>query len=122
MSTQPNDIEKLKEIFLTDVDEETKADNLAQIQEWERALVEAEDYEGWREHDVTRRVAAEAKKAYIDLSMELATRRDLTEQQRMSLYARQDAMRWLLSHTEKDGAATIKAIQADIRRALMAVS
>jgi hypothetical protein len=116
------DLDKVREIFLTDVDEETKAENLEQIREWEKALADNEAYQGWREHDITKNIAAEARKAYTDISITLATRRDLSEPERLSLYARQDAMRWLLSHSERDAAEANKRIQADIRLALQKVS
>ncbi len=116
------DLEKLREVFLTGVDEETKAENLEQIREWETALAENEAYQGWKEHDVTRKIAAKAKSTYVDLALSLNERRDLTEAQRLSIYARQDAMRWLLSLSERDAAEAMRQIQADITRALQSVS
>jgi hypothetical protein len=115
-----SDIDLLRARFLTDVDEETKAENLEQIREWERGLRENLAYQQWRDHDITRQVTAEARKTHTELALLLATKRDLTPEERQSVYARQDAMRWLMSLTEKDGAAAAKAIEADIRRALAA--
>lgn len=113
-----SDLERLREVFLTGVDEETKEENLAQIREWETALFEAEQYSSWKEHDVTRRIALQARRAYVDLSVRLATDRSMTDVTRHSFYARQDAMLWLLSLTDRDAKETVRQIESDIRRAL----
>ena len=67
------DLEKLKEIFLTDVDEETKQENLETITNWEKSLIQHENFQSWQEHDITREIAQQARKSYIDASSLLAT-------------------------------------------------
>lgn len=56
-----NDLEKVREIFLSEVDEETRADKETKIEEWERDLRESEAMAEWREHDITKKIAAQAK-------------------------------------------------------------
>ncbi len=44
----------------------------------------------------------------------------MTDEERKSVFAKQDAMLWILSLTEKDVKTTIAQVQGDIRRALKA--
>lgn len=113
------DIEKLKDIFLSDdLDEETKNENLKQIQEWEKSLIENENFADWQEHPVTKQIVQQAKEAYKDNSMALL-KRELTEPQRQSLYAKIDANLWILSLFEKgDAKLNIEQINQEIRMAL----
>ncbi len=112
------DLEELKEVFLTEVDEDTRAENEQQIQEWETALIQNEAFASWRDHDVTREIAQKAKDTYKGACMQLMENRDLTDKQRESLFARQDAALWLISMIEVDAKGKIEQIQSDIRHAL----
>lgn len=115
------ELDDLKKIFLADdVDDETRADNETKIREWEQELVANENLAGWLDHDVTKDIINNARKSYIDLGVMLATRRDITEATRQSLWARQDAMLWLITLAEKDAKGAIQAINDEIRKALNA--
>lgn len=117
-----DDLDKLKTIFLTDVDEETRDENLAQITAWEKDLVASENYAGWAEHDVTLQIAKKARDTYKDIGILLATNRTLTDEQRFSCWARQDAMLLLLSLTEPNAKEELAQLQAQIKAALTATN
>src|SRR4051812_6698626 len=103
------ELDQLREIFLAqDLDEETRADNEARIKEWETGLIHNEAFAGWREHDVTRQIAKQARETYKDAFMLLGRSRSLTDEQRASLYAKQDAALWLLSIIEVDAKAALE--------------
>jgi hypothetical protein len=116
------DLEKLKEIYITanDVDEETRKENLEEITKWENALIESEAYGSWQSHDITRSISKRAKDTYKELSMILAMDRKITQEQRVSLWAKQDAALWLLTLTDVDVKSTIDQIHSDIKRAISA--
>lgn len=113
-----NEIERAKAIFLTDVDEETYKENLQRITEWERTIQTNESYLMWREHPITQEITQKAREAYRDLAIALAENRSLTEEQRKSLWARQDACMFILSHTDKDARGTLENVLREVRRAL----
>lgn len=112
------ELDQLKEIFLSDVDDETLTENEEKIREWENALIQNEAFLGWREHDVTREIVSQAKTSYKNHAMQLATNRGLSEAQRQSLFAKQDACLFLLSLTEIDAQGAIAQIHREIRAAL----
>lgn len=113
------DIEKLKEIFLADdVDEEDKADNLADIKNWESDLIKNKNILGWQEHDITKGIIRKAKESYKDLSLKLVRDRELTEAERLSIYAKQDAMLWLISLAGENPKSAIEQIDNNIKVAL----
>jgi hypothetical protein len=113
------DIEKVRQIFLADdVDDEVRAENEEKIREWEEGLLKNEALLSWRDHDITKLIAAQAKISFKDLAIQLANNRTLTEDQRKSLWAQQDAMKWLLTLTEMDPASELKRIHEEIRAAL----
>lgn len=112
------DLEKVRQIFLSEVDDETRADNEQKIIEWETDLRENEAIAQWRDHDITKQLAMKAKDAYKDISMQLATNRSLTEEQRFTFWGRQDACLFILSLTEIDAKGRIEQIQKEIKRSL----
>ena len=112
------DIEQLKEIYLTDVDEETRAENLALIEAWELALTANDEFASWLDHDVTKDIVAKARETYTDLAYVLATNRALTAEQRQTIYAQQDAMHWLFSLADRDPKRDSDRINAEIKDAL----
>lgn len=113
------ELDDLKKIFLAeDVDGEARAENEEMIRGWEKALIEGEAFKAWRAHDVTQTIITRAKESYRDISFVLATNRQLTEQERIANYAKQDAMLYLISIVDVDAAGSIQQIQSDIRRAL----
>lgn len=116
------ELDELKAHFLTDdLDEETRADNEAQIRAWENALIQNENFAGWVEHDITRLIVSETREAYKNHALQLATSRTLTEAQRQSLFAKQDACLFLLNLIEKDAKGTLEQIHREIRAALNAL-
>ncbi len=117
-----SDLEKARQIFLTDVDEETLADNAKRLSEWEQSLAQNGALLKWQQQDITHQILQEAKKSYQDASMQLALTRDLTEPQRNKLYATQDACMFMLSIMSKDAKSTIEQLQKEIRYAVRAVS
>lgn len=113
------DLEKLKKIYLaTDIDSDDYEDNLKQITEWESSLRQNEDFGSWQSSDVTKSVILQAKKAYKDHAMRLVEDRTLTEMQRQSIWAKQDACVFLLSLVEKDVKSALAQINNEIKQAL----
>ncbi len=112
------DLERLKQIFLTDVDPDTHEENMRQIQEWESALIKHDAYQAWKSHDITKSIAAKAREAYVEASMLLANRRDADDATRQSLWAKKDAALWILTLIEADSGTSIEAINMQVRRAL----
>mgnify|MGYP003404803663 FL=1 len=49
-------IEQAKQLFLTDVDEETQKDNLEQIREWEKSLRTNTAFSNWQESDISKQL------------------------------------------------------------------
>ena len=112
-------IEKLKEIYLADdVDSEDYEDNLHDIKNWELDIIENENLLSWQEHDITKKIIEKAQESYISLSTRLSTDRDLTETQRMSIYAKQDAMKWIISLSGENPKSVLKDINNKIKIAL----
>src|SRR5262245_41986376 len=117
------DLDKLKEVFLADdLDEETRADNLQHIREWETALLTNEALASWRDHDMTKKILLQAKDTYRGLCMQLIWSRDLTEAQRSAIYAKQDAALWFISIIEVDAKAAIEQLNREITAALNATN
>ena len=114
-----HDLEKVREIFLAnDVDDETRADNERQIAEWERDLRESEALAEWRESDITKKIAAQARATYRDVSMQLALNRTLTDEQRRVFWAKQDACLFIISITEPNAKDRLQQIHLEIKTVL----
>lgn len=112
------ELEELKAIFLSpDLDEEVRADNEAKIREWQQSLIQNEAFAGWRDHDITKQIAAKAKETYKDLSMMLLDRH-YSEEARAGIHRQIDAIKWLLSLTEVDAKGALEQTQREIRTAL----
>lgn len=114
------ELDDLKKIFLTDVDEETQADNEAKIREWETALIHNENFASWREHDVTKDILQQARKSFIDISMQLIVADNPAL--RATLHGRRDAALWLISIINVDAKGAIDQIHQEIRAALSATN
>lgn len=112
------DIERAREIFLTDVDADTYTENLERITEWERMIRTNEAYLMWRDHPVTKDIAQKARDTYKDIAITLAENRALTEEQRKTLYAKQDACMFMLSLTDRDARGTLENVLRDVRHAI----
>jgi hypothetical protein len=117
-----DDLEKLKSIFLSDdLDQEDVQENLEKINEWEKALIENENFQSWQEHEVTKKIIDQAKYTYREYFMRLGSVRDLTPEARASLHAKMDAILWLISLAEKDAKEEINQLHKQIKGAIAAV-
>lgn len=114
-----SDLDKLREIYLADdVEDDIRKENFEEILNFEKQLREIDDFARWSEHPVTKMIVAQAKKTYIDHSLLLARSRELTESARLSLWAKQDAMLWLISLTTKNLDNEKRGIEMQIKRVL----
>jgi hypothetical protein len=116
------ELEKAREVFLRDVDEETYAENKQMLTDWEQNLRRNQTYEKWRSHPTTEELNKMVREAYRDFSLVLAERRNLTDEQRYSLWAKQDACLFILGLTSRDAKSEIESILLDIRKALTVTS
>lgn len=113
------DLLKLKEIFLSDdIDSEDYQENLDQISEWEKELVENENMKSWQEHDVTKKIMAQAESSYIDLSLRLVSDREITDALQKSIWAKQDACLYIISLASNDVKTAMESIQKKVRAAI----
>ena len=117
-----DDLEKARQIFLTDVDEETLADNAKRLSEWEQSLAQNGALLKWQQQDITQQILQEVRKSYQDASMQLALNRSLTEEQRNKLFATQDACLFMINIMAKDAKSSLEQLQKEIRYAVRAVS
>lgn len=116
------ELDELRAAFLSpEIDSETRVENEEKIREWEQGLVMNEAFAGWQSHDVTRQIVAQAKQSYKEMALLLAENRHLKEGERLSLWAKQDAIVWLLSLTERDAKGALDNIRDEIRTALNAL-
>ncbi len=111
-------IEEARQIFLTDVDEELKADNLDKIREWEKTLRINAAFAQWQDSDISKMLLAEFKATYKDASVQLGTDRRLTEFQRDALWAKKDACLMAISLMAKDAKNEIESVHKEVERAL----
>lgn len=110
-------LDEAKKVFLTDdLDGETYQHNLGVIREWERSMLNNEALVDWREHDVTKKLNEKAKAEYMQASLRLMRDRDLSEQTRMSLYAKQDACTLIFELSGGNAVATIEEVEKEIKR------
>ncbi len=116
------EIQRAKEIFLTDVDEETRDENEQKILEWERDLQRNKAYARWKEHDVTQEINKMAREAFKQHGLTLANNRSLSDEQRKSLWAKQDACLFILSLTDQNAQSAVDSILREIKHALNATS
>ncbi len=113
------DIEKIKEIFLSeDVDDEDYQENLDKITDWENSLIENENLLSWQEHDITKEIISNTKENLLEVSLRLVNDREITEQERMTMFAKQDAMKWLISLSSDNPKIILEQINDDIKKAL----
>jgi hypothetical protein len=113
-----DEIQKVREIFLTDLDEETRADNEAKIREWEEQIIRNQAYLDWREHDITTEINKMVRQAYKEHAMALASNRTLTEEERKALWAKQDACLFILSLTDQNAKSALESVLREIRQVL----
>lgn len=115
------ELEQVKQLFLApDIDDETRQDNLEQIKAWEQSLIENENVASWKEHDVTQSLLKEVKQHYKDFTLLLIHERNLTQEMRLSLWAKQDACMFLIKLMDKDAKGTVEQIRKEINIAINA--
>jgi len=112
------DLEKVAEIFLNDVDAEDFQENLKTLSDWEKSLDENRLFLSWQNHDITKDISRIAKESFKSFAMQLMQNRTLTEQQRFSLWAKQDACLFILELTEKDAKQQIQQILKEVHIAI----
>lgn len=114
-----DNLNKIREVFLADdVDEEDRKDNEERINAWSKALTENKSMVEWQKQDITQLIIRQAKESYKESAMQLIRNRTLTPEQRASIYAKQDAMLWLLSLIETDAEKSLEQVQKEIQRAV----
>jgi hypothetical protein len=115
------ELEKIKEIFLTEEDPEELEYNKQKIIDWEKGIIASEAFLSWKDHDTTQQIMKLARDSYKDISLALALNRNLTQEQRVSYWAKQDACLFLLSFIQKDAKAELDQIHNEIRIAINTV-
>lgn len=111
-------LEEARQIFLTDVDEEIRRDNLERITEWEQSLRLNSAFAQWQESDISKLLIKEFKTTYKNASLRLAQTRELTEAERASLWATKDACLMVLSLLAKDAKGEVESVHKEIDYAL----
>jgi hypothetical protein len=111
-------IEEARQIFLTDVDEEVRNDNLERITEWEQSLRLNGAFLQWQENEISKILIKEFKTTYKNASLRLAQTRELTEGERASLWATKDACLMVLSLLAKDAKGEVESVHKEIDYAL----
>lgn len=113
-------LKQAKELFLTDVDDETRQENLDVINDWEKSISENYAFGEWQEHDITKRIVEEVRKTYVDTSMVLLEDRRIDQATREKLWAKQDAILFMLSLMSRDVQGDLKNIEGEITRRINA--
>lgn len=115
------ELEQAKQIFLDEtLDEETRKENAEKIAEWERTLIKSEHIESWRSHVITKEVFSVVKDEYKNISLRLIHDRTLSDQERMSLWAKQDACIFIISLASKNARNDIEQVRKEINVAISA--
>lgn len=113
------DFDKLREVFLSkDIDDEDYDDNYKALNDLEREYRESVDLQEWLGHVLTKKLFDTAQEAYVSNAVRLAQDRELTEKERWSIYAKQDAMLWLLTVVEDNPTEKISLIEEQVKKAL----
>ena len=114
-----DNIEKLREIFLAeDVDSEDYEDNLRDLNELESRYRENENLLEWQQHALTQAVVKQAKEGRLEIALRLANDRELSNEQRASLFAKQDAMDWILNLASADPQKELENLDKEIENGL----
>lgn len=112
-------LEELKKVFLADdVDEETRKDNEEKIAEWQKSLLFNEAFESWKSSDITKHIIAQLKSSYREFALQIIRGRLLTEEQRKALWAKQDAIAWLMTLVDHDAKRELEQVNSEIVKAL----
>lgn len=109
------ELEKIRQIFLNDVDQETLKHNESVLSEWETSLRDNELFLEWQNHDVTKKIVTQARETYKELAFILANDRRLSEQARVQLWGKQDGCLFIIGLASRDAIGEIKKIQDEIK-------
>lgn len=109
------ELEQAREVFLSDVDEDTRRENLEIISSWEDSIQRNSAYLDWKEHDITKEINKLIKEAYRDHAITLASNRALPEEERRTLWAKQDACVFLLNLTDQDAKTALDSVMREIK-------
>lgn len=113
-----DELNKAKEIFLTDVDEETYAENIQMLDAWEKELIESENFASWQSHDISKNILKQMKNSYVEITLQLGEDEKLSEKVRDDLFAKKKAISWVLSILDSDYKTAIEDLQKTIRNAI----
>lgn len=115
------ELEDIKNIFLADdIDEETRQDNFAKIQEWESDIINNRNLLAWQEHDISKSIVVKLREAYKDISLRLLNDRAVSTEQRVSLWAKQDACLFLLGLIDMNAKSSLEQVKREISMAINA--
>jgi hypothetical protein len=123
MSNNETQLEKIKKIFLADnLDPEDIEDNKRTLQQWEETLGENEPLASWKEHEYTEKIVQLFKDAYKQIGLKLAYDRELTQEERQSLWNKQDAIMLMLELmlTDVDARGIVQSVKREIQTAINA--
>ena len=113
------DLDKVRELFVADEqDEEEKQSNLETINEWEKSIRENTAFIDWQQSDITQQIIQKAREAYKQVSLRLVYDRNVSESERHTLWAKQDAAIWILSLLARDAAGELKQVDEAVKRAI----
>lgn len=112
------ELEKVAEIFLTNVDADDYEENRRQLIEWEQSIEGNRLLLSWQNHAITKEIMTKAKDSYLDFAVQLAEKRELTEDERKSLQHKQDACKFILSLGDKDALGEIQQILTSVKTAI----
>ncbi len=118
MGTIQEKLGQVRELFLTDVDEDIQADNLNLVNEWDKSIRENSAFAQWQGSDISKMLIRPFRDLYRDASLQLAENRDLTEAQRCSLWAKKDAALIVLDIIARDAESELVYIHKELNRAL----
>lgn len=111
-----DEIQKAKDIFLNDVDSDTYEENKALLEEWEENLIYNEAYASWQEHDISKNIASKLHEAYNDFTDILGNDKNLSQEARIELFAKKDAIKFLLNLLETDAKEVVEGIKKDVNK------
>jgi hypothetical protein len=113
------DLTKLKEFLLDkNLDEDDYQDNLDYLNNLESQIRENEDFSSWQESDITKMTLRIVRDAYKEICITLFSKEDLTDSDRMKLFAKKNACIWMASLLSKDVDNEIKSIHGSIKAML----
>ena len=109
-------LDKAKEVFLDNsLDEETYLENQEIIQGWATELSNHKALASWQGHEMTQVMLTRFNKEYVTISLKLANTNNLTEQARMDLFARKNALEFVFSLMSGNAKAQLDNLNKEIR-------